>query len=59
MYKRYYIIMSELQSGALLQGGKFRIDKSLGQGGFCITYLAEQTNLNRKVYIKEFFMKEY
>ena len=51
--------MSELQSGALLQGGKFRIDKSLGQGGFCITYLAEQTNLNRKVYIKEFFMKEY
>ena len=51
--------MRELQSGTLLQGGKYRIDKSLGQGGFGITYLAEQTNLNRKICIKEFFMKEY
>ena len=30
----------------------------LGQGSFGITYLAEHTNLNRKVAIKEFFMKE-
>ena len=51
--------MSELKSGALLQGGKYKIEKSLGQGGFGITYLAEQTNLGRKVCIKEFFMKEY
>ena len=51
--------MSELQHGALLQGGKYIIEKSLGQGGFGITYLAEQTNLGRKVCIKEFFMKEY
>ena len=51
--------MSELQAGALLQGGKYKIEKSLGQGGFGITYLAEQTNLGRKVCIKEFFMKEY
>ena len=51
--------MRELQSGILLQGGKYKIDKSLGQGGFGITYLAEQTNLNRKICIKEFFMKEY
>ena len=49
----------ELQSGALLQGGKYKIEKALGQGGFGITYLAEQTNLGRKVCIKEFFMKEY
>ena len=49
----------ELQAGALLQGGKYKIEKSLGQGGFGITYLAEQTNLGRKVCIKEFFMKEY
>jgi len=54
-----FIHMSELKSGALLQGGKYRIEKSLGQGGFGITYLAEQTNLGRKVCIKEFFMKEY
>ena len=51
--------MSELSSGTLLQGGKYKIDKVLGQGGFGITYLAEQTNLGRKVCIKEFFMKEY
>ena len=51
--------MSELQSGVLLQGGKYKIEKTLGQGGFGITYLAEQTNLGRKVCIKEFFMKEY
>lgn len=31
----------------------------MGQGGFGITYLAVQTGLNRKVTIKEFFMKEY
>ena len=51
--------MSELGSGTLLQGGKYKIDRVLGQGGFGITYLAEQTNLGRKVCIKEFFMKEY
>ena len=51
--------MSELQTNTLLQGGKYKIEKSLGQGGFGITYLAEQTNLGRKVCIKEFFMKEY
>lgn len=49
----------ELQSDTRLDGGKYKIEKTLGQGGFGITYLAEQTNLGRKVCIKEFFMKEY
>ena len=31
----------------------------LGQGGFGITYLAVQSGLERKVAIKEFFMKEF
>ena len=48
-----------LKHGVVLQGGKYRIEKLLGQGGFGITYLAVQTGLNRKVAIKEFFMKEH
>ena len=49
----------ELRQGTYLQGDKYRIIKTLGQGGFGITYLAEQVNLGRKVCIKEFFPKEY
>ena len=47
-----------LKQGTLLQGGKYRIEKVLGQGGFGITYLAEQVMLGRKVAVKEFFIKE-
>ena len=48
---------SILPAGAALQGGKYRILKVLGQGGFGITYLAEQTGLGMKVAVKEFFLK--
>ena len=48
----------QLKSGTLLKGGAYVIEKVLGQGGFGITYLAEQAGLNRKVAVKEFFMKE-
>lgn len=51
--------MSTLPSGTTLQEGKYTIERDLGQGGFGITYLAEQTMLGRKVAIKEFFMKEF
>lgn len=50
--------MQQLQQGITLQNGKYTIERVLGQGGFGITYLAEQTMLNRKVAIKEFFLKE-
>ncbi len=48
-----------LKPGSLLHGGSYRIEKFLGQGGFGITYMATQLSLNRKVAIKEFFMKEH
>lgn len=49
----------QLTSGTLLERGKYRIVKTLGRGGFGITYLAEQVNLRRMVCIKEFFPKDY
>ena len=49
----------QLKSGAILQGGRYRIVDSLGRGGFGVTYLAEQVSLHRRVCIKEFFPKDY
>ena len=60
--------MRQLPKNTLLQGGKYKIEKVLGQGGFGITYLATQKILIEgpigqieteiKLAIKEFFMKE-
>ena len=41
----------ELKSGSTLQGGKYKIEKVLGKGGFGITYLAYQQGLNRYVEV--------
>lgn len=50
--------MNELHANTSLQNRRYAIQKTLGQGGFGITYLAYD-NVNRKqVAIKEFFMKE-
>ena len=54
----------QLEKGTQLQGGKYRIDKVLGQGGFGITYKASYKMRGQLGYIdvpiaiKEFFMKE-
>ncbi|MFI3295394.1 MAG: serine/threonine-protein kinase, partial [Rikenellaceae bacterium] len=48
----------QLEKGTQLQDGKYVVIKDLGQGGFGITYIAEQVALSRKVAIKEFFLKK-
>ncbi len=50
--------MQHLQPNTTLQGGKYRIEQVLGQGGFGITYLARNTVFDIDVAIKEFFMKD-
>lgn len=52
--------MQQLANGTLLQGGKYRIEEKIGQGGFGITYRACQPlMLGRKVCIKEFCLKQH
>ena len=60
--------MQNLKQGATLQGGKYRIEKKLGDGTFGITYLAKtkvtvsgqlgMMDAEVSVAIKEFFMKD-
>lgn len=47
-----------LPSGTLLQGGKYRIQRFISSGGFGNTYEAIDVDHNKKVAIKEFFMKD-
>ena len=49
----------QLQPGTLLKAGSYRIIRTLGRGGFGITYLAEQVMVRRQVCVKEFFPKGY
>jgi TonB family protein len=49
----------ELTSQTELQQGKYKIIRVLGQGGFGITYLAENTLFDQLVAIKEFFPKDF
>lgn len=50
--------MNELHKNTLLHNQRYAIQKTLGQGGFGITYLAYDNVNRRQVAIKEFFMKE-
>jgi len=47
----------ELSNETFLHGEKYKILSKISQGNFGITYLAEQTSLDRKVCIKEFFFR--
>ena len=48
-----------LKKGSLLDHGKYRIERILGQGGFGITYLATDLGLDKLRALKEFFPKDY
>jgi formylglycine-generating enzyme required for sulfatase activity len=49
----------ELQSGATLQNGKYIIERTIGAGGFGITYYVRHSGLNRYLAVKEFFLSGY
>ena len=49
--------MQHLQPNTTLQGGKYRIERVLGLGGFGNTYVGYNTEFEETVAIKEFFMK--
>ena len=50
------MIVKELQPAATLASGKYVIERTLGAGGFGITYYARHTLLNVYCAIKEFFI---
>ena len=48
-----------LSNDTLLQGGKYRIVRFIAAGGFGCTYEAMHIMLNKRVAIKEFFVKDF
>ena len=48
-----------LKIGTLLDHGKYRVEKVLGQGGFGITYLVTDLGLAKLRAVKEFFPRDY
>ena len=49
--------MQHLLPNTTLQGGKYKIEKLLGQGGFGNTYVGYNTAFDERIAIKEFFMR--
>jgi WD40 repeat protein len=45
----------QLPQATLLKDGQYVVERTLGQGGFGITYLCEEPSLSRRVAVKEFF----
>ena len=45
----------QLAIGTLLSNGRYKVKNCIGDGGFGITYVAEDTRLDREVVLKEYF----
>ena len=50
---------NHLPEGTFLQKGKYKITRFIGSGGFGCTYEAYHVMLEKKVAIKEFFVKDF
>ena len=48
-----------LKNNALLQGGKYKIERFIASGGFGCTYEAYHTFLDERVALKEFFVSDF
>ena len=48
-----------LPEGTLLHAGSYRIIRFISSGGFGCTYEAEHVMLEKRVAIKEFFVKDF
>jgi hypothetical protein len=48
------MIRKSLPPGCVVH--RYRIDKVIGEGGFGITYAAEDTTIRRRVALKELFL---
>ena len=51
--------MAHLLKSGMILDGRYRIDRMLGEGGFGITYAAENVRIGLKVAIKEFFWHDH
>lgn len=52
-------MVTNLPENSLLQGGKYRIIRFIGSGGFGCTYEGEHVMLEKRIAIKEFFVRDF
>ena len=54
-YDVHYFQSFELPTGTCLCDGRYLVGKSIGSGGFGITYIGYDLRVNKKIVIKETF----